>query len=548
MHKVLRTPLQNYSRRKVIQSATVTDFGGGLNFAEDDLNISSKFAKALDNFYRAQDGRLRLRYGTHLFCDLAAATGNVLNVEYFNGFLIAATVGGEVWKVTAPGGVATKIWPTGAPGKVWSAGLTTVNMCQFRGELYIVNGVDKPLKITNAMVIDFLGDPGNANSNVNTPICKYIVTAKEYVVMVGLSTSPSKVYISARQSGGTWPLDVAPNDATTIDVGASITRGDAKCTGIAALNNYVLVFFEESTVILQLGTYGGSSGTTHLVGVFDTLSAYGAIAHRTAANVSTDVLFCDLVGVASATRNQFGTAFTPERPSELVDPALQVDLATARANGIDGNIFAIYHKLLGQYMLFVKPTSGGTQTCWVYTFNKKREEGSWSQFKGWDFQAGCVDPRGRVYFVSSKKLLIYGDKASGNEYFDDLGAAISFTWELPWSAYQHYDNIKKMKAIRIYSRGTAEFTCQLFVDGIYQKDDGSYDPTASIDFVAGGIQGFGGTLGTEPYGGGRIADDPRIWRIDGKFIQGKLRFTGSTTNDLQFIGISIAYTLGGRKR
>lgn len=50
-----------------LQISTLRDFGGGLNLLDNDLSLKLTFAKVLDNFYRAPDGSLSLRYGIHDF-------------------------------------------------------------------------------------------------------------------------------------------------------------------------------------------------------------------------------------------------------------------------------------------------------------------------------------------------------------------------------------------------------------------------------------------------------------------------------------------------
>lgn len=546
MHKPYRSDEDKYSHPSPTKTATVNDFGGGLNFIDDELNLNSKYAVALDNLYRANDGRLRLRYGTRLFASLPGTTsGNVVNLEYFNDFLIVATTAGEIVKINSSG-VATKIWPSGVGGEVWSSGLTTVSFTQFRGELYIVNGVDKPIRIKADMTIQFLGDPGNANSNANTPIARYVTTTKEYTIMAGQVSTPSKVYISARQSGGTWPGDVAPNDSTTIDVGASVSRGDAKIVGLASLNNYVLVFFEETIVILELGTY--SSTGVHLVNVYDVIPNSGTIAYRTTRLVDIKVLYADVTGVGSIQRNQFGTSFIPDRESRLIDPQLQQDLAAVRTNsGVSSKCFAIYHKELGLYMLFVKRDGATPMRVWVLNSNKQLEIHAWSTFSGWEFEAACVSALGRVFLASTRAVYIYGSLAAADEFYTDNGAAISFTWELPWSVFQQYDRVKRIQSTRIFTRGTAVFTFQMFVNNIYKDANGNLNPTSQMEFTGGGSSGFGGGLGTDPYGGGRVADDPRIFKFDGRFIESKFRFSGTASTDIQFVAITTRYVVGGNK-
>lgn len=67
-------------RQRDMRTAVVRDFSGGLNVADNDLNLSSNYASVLDNMTRQPDGSIGLRYGTKLFSDLgnkAAVTGDL---------------------------------------------------------------------------------------------------------------------------------------------------------------------------------------------------------------------------------------------------------------------------------------------------------------------------------------------------------------------------------------------------------------------------------------------------------------------------------------
>ena len=48
------------SRGNVLLDATIRDFSGGWNVVDNDLNLSSKFAKTLQNMQRGIDGALNV--------------------------------------------------------------------------------------------------------------------------------------------------------------------------------------------------------------------------------------------------------------------------------------------------------------------------------------------------------------------------------------------------------------------------------------------------------------------------------------------------------
>jgi len=54
-------------RQDVLKTSTIREFDGGWNVIDNDLNLSSKFAKILQNMYRSADGANTVRFGTKLF-------------------------------------------------------------------------------------------------------------------------------------------------------------------------------------------------------------------------------------------------------------------------------------------------------------------------------------------------------------------------------------------------------------------------------------------------------------------------------------------------
>lgn len=84
-------------RDRSMRTAVVRDFSGGLNVADNDLNLSSNYASVLDNMTRQPDGSIGLRYGTKLFTDLgnkAAVTGDLPDNP------LSTTIGSAVVTIT----------------------------------------------------------------------------------------------------------------------------------------------------------------------------------------------------------------------------------------------------------------------------------------------------------------------------------------------------------------------------------------------------------------------------------------------------------------
>ncbi len=91
------TQRRQSSRRDVLLTTTIREFDGGWNVIDNDLNLSSKFAKVLQNIYRSADGANTIRYGTKLFGDLnvqLATTGALITDPFFT------TISSAVVRVT----------------------------------------------------------------------------------------------------------------------------------------------------------------------------------------------------------------------------------------------------------------------------------------------------------------------------------------------------------------------------------------------------------------------------------------------------------------
>ena len=604
---------RNRRQRMVLETATVREFDGGWNVIDNDLNLSPKFAKTSKNMYRAADGSVALRFGTSWFADIEGViNGTILDFWYYANYLIVATTDGELASVSSTG-VVTAIWNstiaaalTGSPSG-WSTGLTFVAATQFKGELIVCNGIDKPLIIDSSISVQYLQDPTSGN-NINTPIAKYVTSVQQWVVMGGITGEEGIIYISSTQTSGVWPNDAAPNDSTSFQVGSAVTSGAGTIVGLAAFRNKLVVAFADVVVIVALGDV--STGT-HVPVIEDILPQFGTVSHRTMQNLGDDLLFADIVGVPSLIQSQLSGSLEPRRVSELIDPEIQDSVAALATTTQNERMFSVYHRLEQQYLLFVPDAdtyAATTETrCFAYKHtqgNPQPKRKTWADYRGWNWRAACRSDLGRVFFATDKRIfrmgderfndIIYLDKigdrdgtwAVSTAYTEDQiirdttddtywtcevghtsgtasfpkdrednptywtqyhGVAIDFDYEFPWADFKDRMKTKTLRYISFDTLGDARFTFEVYVDNyVFDQSDGDTRiPAISMGFVAGESGGFG--AGPQPYGGGRRAIDERPWGVGAKFKIMKMRFSGCcplTTKGIKIVAISVGYAMG----
>ncbi len=94
---VFRKTRRRSRRQEVLATTTIREFDGGWNVIDNDLNLSSKYAKILENMYRSADGANTIRFGTKLFGHLniqVATTGSLGTDPFFT------TISSAVVRVT----------------------------------------------------------------------------------------------------------------------------------------------------------------------------------------------------------------------------------------------------------------------------------------------------------------------------------------------------------------------------------------------------------------------------------------------------------------
>jgi hypothetical protein len=547
-----------------LKSATFREFSGGYNTLDDDLNLDAKFSKRMYNCYYAPDQSVRVRYGTELFADLSKYTSTpnvaVVNVEYYGAALIAVMSNGEILRIFGNGSVA-RIWDNtiahalpGTPNG-WSA-TDFASFEQFNGKLIVCNGVNKPLIISSDLSVDFLKDLAS-NTNINTPIAKYVSSCNGYLVMAGDPVKPNRVHISARYTSGTFYGDPAPNDATYVDVGTSL-RNASIIKGVRAFRDKLIVAYPEGTVIGTLGIYN-SDGSVHQPTFQDTVELYGAISHRTMLSYGDDMVFMDGIGIPSLKRTVFTGSIRPERVSDLVDPEMAQYISKLSGLSQENQCFSIFHQKEGMFMFFV-PNGDSLATTtetkvYCFLYRPTLSVSAWCRFDGWNFTCAARSSEGHIFFGDkngklwlhgSEDVPIYSDYMQDDAINNKAGVPINFDWELPWSDLNKRVKSKVSKYISLDTRGTGRFNVDMYCDRYLTDMNGNDAPQLSMSMVGGDVVGFGGP--THPFGGGRRTSSEMRYAWPAKFQIMKLRFRGSTTTALSFVSVSLLYLEGNYNR
>lgn len=572
---------------------TLDDFSGGLNLVDDDIAINTSFAIMLNNASRNLDQTMEWRWGTKFKWNWSAvATGVVVDFMYFRDKLIIFTTTGQILTIT-DAGVMTLIWSSaiaallpGAPAG-WTTGVVTINWTEFRNELVVCNGVDKPILISKTHTVKYLQDLATG-SNVNTPIARFTTTVGNFVVFAGVTAVLDTLYVSSSGTSGTWPGDPNPNDSVSINIAAYTAKTGSDLRGLSSFRNYLIVHFASASIMIVLGEY---SAAVHVPRVTDALADQGIISHRMQNVLDKDILFADEHAVYKAKRNVFGEALETTKMSERIQTDFIQAVPETDANRRKCFAVHIRHENRITYFLY----DGTAYNMFVLSFDEELKKRAWSKTTGWNFDAGCKTAKDRVFFAKDTRIYQYGNTVfSGEDYtadfineydsswltttayvvgnrvlhsdgivyicliahtagvfVDDLegghwevytGDEIDVDWEFPWTNMKSRMKKKRMSYIMFDSTGRARFTCEIYTDRVRYDEDGADNPLLSLDMVAGDSPGYGG--GDQPYGGGRRTSDERMWGVPCEFKTMKLRIKSSTKEHLRMSAISLALSQG----
>jgi hypothetical protein len=588
-------------RSNILLDATIRDFSGGWNVVDNDLNLDTKFSVVLENMQRGIDGSNSVRPGTELFAETSTYLDVIINMEYYNGYIVA--VGGNGKMVSIDGsGVVRLIWDdergltlAGAPGG-WS---TTIfaSFAEFNGELIVCNGVNKPIIINTSMTVTYLHDLFDI-SNAFVPIARFVVTNNRYLVMAGSLTAGEEdfLFISNTNTSGTWAGASAPNDGITLALGSRVPTGSHIIKGLGTFRDKLLVMFEDAVIPITLGVFSDSD---HVPTITEAIENVGCLAHRVIQSVGENILFADNSGISDIRRAQFTGNIESHRAGQFITPEYlsYIHELIAVASQED-RIWSVWDSQSNNFMLFVPDSDVAANTtetrCFVYKRNQKLKIDAWQDWRGWNFRAGCRSALKRVFLCEGTEVFLLGeDHVGGDQIYkdyegsqemwdddtpwtddtgfnpvadvNDSGVSIPFTWELPWTDNNQRFLLKGSRYINFDTIGDNKFTVQMFTDNIYEDrndfgedweedtlkfDDGTgwdvqvLDPTLEMEFEGGDAPGFGLDQFSEDFGGGRPTRLEKLYAWTAKYKIAKLRMSGHATKKLAFISITMGYHQG----
>ena len=561
-----------------LRTSQAREFKGGLNTFDSPLMMNSRYLIEARNLYPDTNGRLRLRYGTSYFSDTTGLTdGVIVNMEYYNASIIAATSDGKLMKVLADG-TASLIWSAAiAAAKTpavdpWSSGITFVSFTQFGGNLIVCNGIDKPLIVDTAFDVNYLVDLGTG-SNANVPRAKFCVTHNNYLVLAGtpfIAGSPdipadfTTLFIGMRGTAGTFEGDPGPdNDGVNFITNTYIQRGNPDITGLGSFRDKLIVTFAESLLSIQLGEY--NTDGDHTPTVEDVIENHGAISHRTIVSLGDDILFMDNAGVASVQRALITATLSPVRESTLVGRDMQAALARFTPAQLDEFVFAV-HDRIQQHIFFFIPKStdvDGDETVdndvYTYCFDRSQRFRAWTYFDQMAYRCGCRSAEGRVFLAQGKVIYyyhnqyepLYNDYAQEGEqpwdtgqWWDDgtgwieagngVGLSIPFAFSLPWTDLGSPTQLKLSKYMSIVAEGAGTFELDMFIDSL---------PNAELSMEV--FQGLYPEAGNDVY---RPLNNQALYAWPAKFDRMRMRVSGATDNYLAFVSIQMMYLTGSLRR
>lgn len=590
-----------------IQQTTIRDFGGGLNVVDNDLNLNSRYATALVNMYRGQDGTQAIRYGTTFFTSLRdIGINDIVGMQYYNSTLVVVDRTGLVASVRGDG-VATIIFNDALAGLLpgnpsgWSNPTDYVSFAEFNGVLIACNGQNTPLTIYPDNSCEYMNDLADG-SNDNVPRARNVSVHNQYVVMSGDASDPSTLFIGATSTLGTFQGD-PDSDGVNIDLGPYVRIGSPDIRGHTSFRDKLVIFFDDMVLTGTLGIFDADG--VHTPSFADAIEQIGAINTNTARPIGDDVFFCGYNTISSLTRALFTGQVKPETPSALIDPLIMQALANLNETALANRVFSAYNESENQYMLFIpngntKETTDETY-CFVYTIARQSKDRPWALFRGWNWSCATHSALGRLFFARDGEIFYYGntideffgdyigyeDTWSDGTIFDDghgweidegydtslrTGVPIRFDWLTPWADFDKRLFNKKSLYVGLDTTGNASYTLDMFVDNIvvdrsslgepfsddtlFTDDTGwtpqtevTYLPALTMEFTAAGESGYGaGPYGYMPFGGGRPTPYEQLYAWPAKCNIAKFRIHGETKDKLHVVSLTILFTVGSIRR
>lgn len=469
---------------------TVSNLGGGVNSFNGPESIANNEMQASSRNVRAKAEGYTTRKGYITFADeLAGSTSGIAAMGAYirnssTNDVMVMVYNNKLYKINPETGSA---WTEISTALITDS--TNINMTSYRDWLFIMNGVDKPIRVENTTVSQPFVAPASLTTNTFLPSFGDVYGSSLFVS--GVPTAPNTVYISKASTSA--------NPEYVYDFSGALTSyGDAnellfksRVTGIRTLSTAAVIFTYDGTFYVPGLKEFGSTVTFEVQPVG---GASGAVSHKTTCVVENDIFYLtpqkEIKSVRRSMGNQasFTTTTLSTKIQDFLNETMDDDMSTA---------FTYYDPINKYFKLYFKE-QGATMNllCVVADLNKVDQYGvpAWFIDDARPFRSG-IFYKGQAYLGSTVLGRVYKDEYG---LADDDNASIQTLRTGKEMDANNAASIKNFRQVRIPGTITqaTEVTAKVYVDNVLVAERIINAEDLAVSASIGGI-------GTD-----EIAEDP----------------------------------------
>ena len=549
----------------MIENKTFSDFTGGVNYTDPELNMKEKYFVLARNVELVYDSTIKKRNGFKLVKNLYSEMeeDEIINeIFYFQLHVVVVTNQGRVLTVDDEGDVDVIFdsdIATSQSTTIWSYPEARCFGAVGSGRLILSNGYDKPLQVNLSPdpgedSCHYLLDPGTG-SNAKVPVIYKACMVNHYMCCSVLGSN--KIYVSAKNQIGVWAdendisgVESTQEGACWIDVDQIVGIPNQNIVDLGSFKNLLCVVTEYHIVLIELDTYTEATAWSddentnvtvrnHVPNVNIVIENAGGATVGSLQGTMRTLLFLSTNGLNEIERNAVSQNFVPTSLSEKILPYVKTKLTSAVfENGVwsfvDKQKYTYGIKFADNEMLCLSFHPNISEPCyWI-----------WDNIK---YKSFTNNVYGRLLAADEYGIFIYADDSEGvceDSFIDNTGAEVkeTFTMEVttPWLSFGRPNNVKTMDYINIITDGNAKFTVKAACDMVS-------DWQLDLDMVGGSMPGFGS--GVNPfYGGGLITGTEQLCEFPQVFMYAKFHFESTDNKPLRIIRYGAFYKTGGIRR
>lgn len=550
----------------MIESKNFTDFTGGVNYTDPELNMKENYFVTARNVELVYDSTIKKRNGFKLIANLynEMEEDEIINeIFYFQLNVIVVTNQGRVLAVDDEGSVEV-IWDSDIAlansATIWGHPEERCFGAVGSGRLILSNGHDKPLQVDLNPAVPteskchYLLDPFSG-VNAKVPVMYRACMVNHYMCCSVLGSN--NIYVSAKDQIGVWAgeTDITSVESTQegacwIDIDQIVGIPNQNIVDLGTFKNLLCVVTEYHIVLIELDTYIEATAWSddantnitvrnHVPNVNIVIENAGGATVGSLQGTMRTLMFLSVNGLNEIERNAVSQNFVPVSLSEKILPYVKSKLTSdVFEDGVwsfvDKQKYVYGVKFADNEILCLSFHPNINQPCyWI-----------WDNIK---YKSFTNNVYGRLLAADDYGIFMYADDSEGvceDSYIDEDGKEKkeTFTMEVttPWLSFGKPNNVKTMDYINVITDGTARFTVKAACDMVS-------DWQLELDMVGGSMPGFGS--GNNPYyGGGLITGTEQLCEFPQVFMYAKFSFKSTDSEPLRIIRYGAFYKTGGIRR